>query len=69
MTKSDRKIPSYRQKFGDTKPYYGFRKCEHNGTHTEKSEGGPYKVCNACNTIVENLNPRSRAMVPVLRAA
>jgi hypothetical protein len=54
---SKREIPSYRLKFGTppSKYHYTSRKCLHNNTHVERSPGGPYEVCDACNTIRKNL--------------
>lgn len=62
---SQREIPKYRQKFGTppSKYAYSFPKCEHRHTHVERGPGGPYRVCNACNTIRENLNKDRPALL------
>lgn len=56
---AQKKQANYRRKFGASKQHYGFKKCEHNNTHVERTDGVRYAVCDACHTIRDNeLNAR-----------
>lgn len=51
---SQRKIPRYRQKFGETKPHYAHKKCAHGHGHVQHLDNVRYLVCDVCNTILDN---------------